>query len=109
MIGKLWDRIKIANEQILFYDRELHKQAHHHPVTKRLLTIPGVGEQEASSVVASVSDPMLFKNSRQFAAWLGWVPRQCTTGGNSPLGRITKQGDQYRLKRVMCKRTTLSQ
>ena len=45
MITNLWDRIKIANEQILFYDRELGKQARHNPVAKRLLTIPGVGEQ----------------------------------------------------------------
>lgn len=95
MISNLWDRIKIANEQILFYDRELFRQAHHHAVAKRLLTIPGVGEQVASSVVASVPDPMLFKNSRQFAAWLGLVPRQYTTGGNVRLGRITKQGDNY--------------
>lgn len=95
MISNLWDRIKIANEQVLFYDRELHKQAHHHPVAKRLLTIPGVGEQVASAVVASVPDPSLFKDSRQFAAWFGLVPRQHTTGGNVRLGRITKQGDRY--------------
>jgi transposase len=95
MISNLWERIKIANEQILFYDRELRKQAHHNATAKRLLTIPGVGEQVASGVVASVPDPMLFKNSRQFAAWLGLVPRQYTTGGNVRLGRITKQGDSY--------------
>ncbi len=95
MITNLWERIKIASEQILFYDRELRKQAHHHPVAKRLLTIPGVGEQVASGIVASVPDPSLFKNSRQFAAWLGLVPRQYTTGGNVRLGRITKQGDRY--------------
>ncbi|MES2824242.1 MAG: IS110 family transposase, partial [Pseudomonadota bacterium] len=95
IILNLWDRIKIANEHILSYDRELRKQAHHHPVSKRLMTIPGVGEQVASGMVASVPDPALFKNSRQFAAWLGLVPRQYTTGGNIRLGRITKQGDRY--------------
>jgi transposase len=95
IITNLWERIKIANEQVLFYDRELGKQARHNPVSKRLLTIPGVGEQVASGIVASVPDPSLFKNSRQFAAWLGLVPRQYTTGGNIRLGRITKQGDRY--------------
>lgn len=95
IITKLWERIKIANEQILYYDRELGKQARRNPVSKRLLTIPGVGEQVASGVVASVPDPSLFKNARQFAAWLGLVPRQYTTGGNIRLGRITKQGDRY--------------
>jgi transposase len=95
MITNLWERIKVANEQVLFYDRELGKQARHNPVSKRLLTIPGVGEQVASGIVASVPDPSLFKNSRQFAAWLGLVPRQYTTGGTIRLGRITKQGDRY--------------
>jgi len=95
IILHLWERIKTASEQILAYDRELGKQARHHPVAKRLLTIPGVGEQVASGIVASVPDPTLFKNSRQFAAWLGLVPRQFTTGGNIRLGRITKQGDRY--------------
>ncbi len=95
MISNIWERIKVTNEQILFYDRELRKQAHHNPVAKRLLTIPGVGAQVASGVAASVTDPSLFKNSRQFAAWLGLVPRQYTTGGHIRLGRITKQGDQY--------------
>jgi len=95
IITNLWDRIKITSEHILSYDRELAKQARHNPVAKRLLTIPGVGEQVASGVVASVPDPSLFKNSRQFAAWLGLVPRQFTTGGNIRLGRITKQGDRY--------------
>jgi transposase len=60
-----------------------------------LITIPGVGEQVASSIVASVPDPSLFKNSRQFAAWLGLIPRQYNTGGNIRLGRITKQGYRY--------------
>ncbi len=95
LIANLWDRIKMASEQILFFDRELAKQARHNPVAKRLLSIPGVGEQVASGVVASVPDPSLFKNSRQFAAWLGLVPRQYTTGGNIRLGRITKHGDRY--------------
>jgi len=95
IISDLWQRINIASSQILFYDRELAKQVRHNPVAKRLLTIPGVGEQVASGVVASAPDPSLFKNSRQFAAWLGLVPRQYTTGGNIRLGRITKQGDRY--------------
>ena len=40
-------------------------------------------------------DPRLFKNSRQFAAWLGLTPRQYSTGGHIRLGRITKRGDKY--------------
>lgn len=59
------------------------------------MTIPGVAAQVSTAVVASVPDPRLFKSSRNFAAWLGLVPRQFTTGGKIRLGRITKRGDSY--------------
>ena len=75
MIHDLWSSIQQANEQILSYDRVLSRMAREDETAKRLLTIPGVGEQTAIGVVASVPDPRLFKNSRQFAAWLGLVPR----------------------------------
>lgn len=47
------------------------------------------------SVVASVGDASVFRNGRQFAAWLGLVPKQYSTGGKTRLGRISKQGDVY--------------
>jgi len=95
MIHDLWLCIQQANDQILSYDRALSRLSKEDETAKRLLTIPGVGEQVATGVVASVPDPRLFKNSRQFAAWLGLVPRQYTTGGKIRLGRITKRGDKY--------------
>ena len=95
MIHDLWLSIQQANDQILNYDRALARLAREDETAKRLLTIPGVGEQIATGGVASVPDPRLFKNSRQFAAWLGLVPRQYTTGGKIRLGRITKHGDKY--------------
>jgi len=95
MINDLWQRIQQASDQLLAYNRELAQLVRDNPIAKRLITIPGVGEQVATGVVASVPDPRLFKNSRQFAAWLGLVPRQFTTGGKIRLGRITKRGDKY--------------
>jgi transposase len=95
MLHDLWLCIQHANDQILSYDRALSRLSREDETAKRLLTIPGVGEQIATGVVASVPDPRLFKNSRQFAAWLGLVPRQYTTGGKIRLGRITKRGDKY--------------
>lgn len=95
MIHDLWLSIQQANQQILSYDRAFARLCREDDTSKRLMTIPGVGEQVATGVVASVPDPGLFKNSRQFAAWLGLVPRQYTTGGNIRLGRITKRGDKY--------------
>ncbi len=95
LISDLWQRIQQANDQVLAYDRELARIVREDENARRLMTIPGVGEQVASGVVASVPDPRLFENARQFSAWLGLVPRQYTTGGHIKLGRITKQGDKY--------------
>ena len=95
MIHDIWLQIQQANDQILNYDRELSQLAREDETAKRLMTIPGVGELVATGVVASVPDPRLFNSSRQFAAWLGLVPRQYTTGGHVRLGRITKRGDKY--------------
>lgn len=95
MISDLWHRIQSTNKQVLAYDRELRSLVRHDDQAKRLMTIPGVGEQAATAVVASVPDHRLFKDGRQFAAWLGLVPRQHTTGGVVRLGRITKRGDKY--------------
>ena len=95
MIHHLWERIKLANEELLAYDRELSRLVRKDRMAQRLMTIPGVGEQTATGIVASVPEAKQFKDSRQFAAWLGLTPRQFTTGGVIRLGRITKTGDKY--------------
>jgi transposase len=46
-------------------------------------------------LAASITDPEVFKNGRELAAWIGLVPRQNSTGGKQRLGKISKQGDQY--------------
>jgi transposase len=68
--------------------------------SRRLATIPGVGPLIASAIVATVPDPSVFRSSREFAAWLGLVPRQNSTGGKERLGSISKQGDRY-LRRLL--------
>jgi transposase len=49
----------------------------------------------ASAIVATVADPTAFRSGRDFAAWIGLVPRQDSTGGKQKLGPISKQGDRY--------------
>ncbi|HEY6507067.1 MAG TPA: IS110 family transposase [Vicinamibacterales bacterium] len=61
---------------------------------RRLATIPGVGPITASLIAATIVDIRLFKSARHFAAWLGLVPRQHSTGGKVRLGRITKAGNE---------------
>jgi transposase len=68
--------------------------------SKRLRTIPGIGLIGATAITAVVTDPKAFRSGRDFAAWIGLVPRQDSTGGKQKLGPITKQGDRY-LRRIL--------
>jgi transposase len=95
LLNDVYLRLRVLNEQILTYDRELYHLARASEPAKRLMTVPGIGEITATAILASVGDPKQFKNGRQFAAWLGLTPRQYTTGGKIRLGRITKKGDAY--------------
>src|SRR3981189_2167311 len=62
------------------------------PVSQRLATIPGIGPIIATAIAATVADPNIFRSGREFAAWLGLVPRQNSTGGKARLGGISKRG-----------------
>lgn len=62
---------------------------------KRLMAIPGIGPQTATAILSSAPDPRQFQSGRHFAARLGLVPRQYSTGSKPRLGRITKRGDKY--------------
>src|SRR5258708_1439930 len=68
--------------------------------SKRLETLPGIGVIGATTMAAVVVDPRAFRSGRDFAAWIGIVPRQDSTGGKQKLGPISKQGDQY-LRRIL--------
>jgi len=68
--------------------------------SKRLASIPGIGFLGASAITATVTDPSAFRSGRDFAAWIGLVPRQDSTGGKQKLGPISKQGDRY-LRRLL--------
>ena len=86
----------LALEQRLTdYNEQLAAICRADPTCQRLLTIPGVGPLTATALVAAVSDATHFKNGRQFAAWLGLVPRQHSTGGKPRLLGISKRGDIY--------------
>lgn len=56
---------------------------------------PGIGLIGATALAASVTDPNHFRSGREFAAWLGLMLRQHSSGGKERLGRITKIGDEY--------------
>jgi transposase len=68
--------------------------------SRRLATIPGVGPITASAVVATVGSVGGFRSGRHFAAFLGLIPKEHSTGGKQRLGKISKQGDVY-IRRLM--------
>ena len=81
-------------------ERQLLAWHRHNPASQRLETIPGVGIITATALAASVPDPSVFKSGRQFAAFLGLVPRQNSSGGKDRLGHISKMGNGY-LRRLL--------
>jgi transposase len=93
-ITGLHDYCNDLNEGIETFEAEIVAHARHDETARRLATIPGIGPITASLVAATVVDISLFKTARQFAAWLGLVPRQNSTGGKTRLGRITKAGNR---------------
>jgi len=91
----LADRLRALDERIATYDRRVAQVARQTESAQRLMQAPGVGPVTATALVATVGNAHAFKNGRQFAAWLGLVPRQHSSGGTRRLGRITKRGDVY--------------
>ena len=59
------------------------------------MTVPGIGPIVASATVAAIGNGAAFARGRDFAAWLGLVPKQMSTGDRTILGRITKRGNRY--------------
>ncbi len=94
-ITDLRAHLSYLDERISHYERQLVELARQREAAVRIQRLPGVGPLTASAITASISDGHEFANGRQFAAWLGLVPRQYSTGGKPRLGRITKRGDAY--------------
>lgn len=88
-------------------ERQIALQHRGDEASQRLATIPGFGPIIASAIASSVPDASMFKSARQFAAWLGLVPGQNSSGGKERLGRITKTGDRYLRKLLVIGATGL--
>ena len=88
-------QLHAAEQAIADADAEIMAWHKGNEASRRLETIPGVGFRIASAIVATVPDPSFFRSGREFAAWLGLVPRQNSSGGKERLGRISKQGNRY--------------
>ena len=88
-------QLKQIQAQILQLEKEIETWHRSTSISCRLATIPGVGPIIASAIAATMLDPAHFRSGREFAAWLGLVPRQNSSGGKERLGRISRQGNRY--------------
>jgi transposase len=95
VIGDQLSEVSHLDERIKQYDTHVHAMAKECTPAQQLMQLCGVGETTATAIVAMVGNAREFDSGRQFAAWLGLVPGQYSSGGKTRLGRITKAGDAY--------------
>lgn len=88
------DQLQVCNERIALIERRLRDEAGNDPETARLQTAPGIGPVSAMAIKAFAPPMEGFRRGRDFAAWLGLVPVQRSTGGRQLLGRTSKMGQR---------------
>ena len=93
-------QVEQAEAAVATVEQQLMTWHRSNPVSQRLATIPGIGPIIATAIAATVVEPSGFASAREFAAWLGLVPRQHSTGGKARLGGISKRGNRY-LRRLL--------
>jgi len=94
-IGRMYvEQIAVCSDKIATLERALRLEAARGEVTARLQTMPGVGPITAMAIEAFAPPMGSFRRGRDFAAWLGLVPRQRSTGGKQILGRTSKMGQR---------------
>ena len=76
-------------------DAVLNKTAHENEACQRLVEIPGIGPVTATALIAAIGNGAAFRKGREFAAWMGVVPREHSTGGKQKLLGTSKHGNSY--------------
>lgn len=91
---------KELEAQLAELEGEIARLAEADPACQRLQTVPGIGPLAATAIVAAIGKGTAFQKGREFSAWLGLVPRQHSTGGQTKLSGISKRGNEY-LRRLL--------
>ena len=95
LIDRLLDHLKVLDAQVDELEAQIKAWHKNSELSKRLEKVPGIGPLTATAIAATVGDAKNFDNGRQFAAWLGLVPRQSSSGGKATLLGMSKRGDAY--------------
>ena len=83
------------SQKLISAEKTVTERAKTKEVCRLLMRFRGVGVMTALALYCAVGDPKSFKNGRQFAAWLGLVPKHVGTGGKVRLGGMSKRGSTY--------------
>lgn len=89
------ERLGRLDDDIEGIERRLASWHRQDPACQAIAEIPGIGVLTATALVATLGDAGTFRSGREFAAFIGLVPRQSGTGGVVRLGAISKRGDPY--------------
>jgi transposase len=100
LLAMLWNEWKDLELQIEEMNDEVERIASSDAACVRLRQIPGIGPLVATAIVAAIGNGAAFHKGREFAAWLGIVPRQYSTGGKARLYGISKRGNNY-LRKIL--------
>jgi transposase len=95
LMAELREELTELDARIAGYDRKIRELYRNSETCQRLGKVEGIGPVTATALVAAVGDRSSFKNGRQFAAWLGLVFKQRSSGGRARLFGISKRGDRY--------------
>jgi transposase len=98
LLSLLWDEWKGLEQQLTVLNLEVEQIASSEAACRRLRQIPGIGPLIATAIVATIG--AAFHKGREFAAWMGLVPSQHSTGGKAKLLGISKRGNQY-LRKIL--------
>lgn len=95
LFSDLYEEILEKNKKIEVYNQRIEAIFKTNALCQKVSQIEGVGPITATAIVAAVGEAKVFKNGRHFSAFLGLVPRQCSSGNKERLLGISKRGDSY--------------
>ena len=91
LLARQWNELDVAERAL---EKQITRTANADREAQRLMAVPTVGPMIASTVLAKVPNPGMFRSGRDFAAWIGLTGRDHGTGGKHRVGHISKQGDR---------------
>lgn len=95
MLRDMREELSGLDTRLAGYNRRIKNLFRSNKMCQRIGQIEGIGPTTATALVAAIGDRSCFENGRQFAAWLGLVPKQRSSGGKARLFGISKRGDRY--------------